>query len=181
MERSTTTKKHLISPKDQEDDVPKRVEDLEESQSFLLKDWQSETHVSEVQELIKAHETIKHIEKMTQSIGQVFQECKGDRDNSLCLTVEKLEWETLHDVATLIMQDYTIKIDQIMVKLNDLNRRIMLWQEAAFIMDSHRGIGQVRECEDWITLKEIYLDYKHKVLNDSINEIKNTVARLPNN
>lgn len=73
MERSTTSKKHLISSKDQEDDVPKRVEDLEESQSFLLKDWQSETHVSEVQELIKAHETIKHIEKMTQSIGQVFQ------------------------------------------------------------------------------------------------------------
>lgn len=181
MEPLANVKEHSNVAKVQEDEVSKNLQITGNSQLSFLKDWQSDIHISEVQELIKAHETIKHIEKMTQSIGKVFQECKGDRDNPLCLTVEKMEWETLHDVASMIIQEYTNKIDQIMVKLNDLNRKIMLWQEAAFIMDSHRGIGQVSECQDWITLKDIYLDYKHKVLNDSINEIKNTVARLPNN
>lgn len=181
MESLTNTKEHSNPPKEQEDGVAKTLQVAHNLESSFLKNWQSDTHVSEVQELIKAHKTIKNIEKMTHSIRDLFQECKGDHDNSMCLTVEKMEWETLHDVASMIIQEYTSKVDQIMMKLNDLSRQIMLWQEAAFIMDSHRGIGQVSECQDWITLKEIYLDYKHKVLNDSINEIKNTVARLPNN
>lgn len=152
---------------------------LDANLSFI-EEWQKESYKSEIQELVSAKETIVYINKMTETLATLYQDSTTSNDTSNNVSVEKMEWETLHEVASNIMQEYTTKIDEIMNKLTDLNRRVMLWQESAFIMDSHRGIDQVGNVQGWIILKETYLDYKRRVLNDSVCEIKNTVARLPN-
>lgn len=159
--------------------VAKESTGIVEPELSFVKEWQKKSFISEIQELVSANTTIEYINKMTQTLTKI---CEDSNTNctSNNISVEKMEWETLHEVASNIMQDYTTKIDEIMTKINDLNRREMLWQESAFIMDSHIGIDQVGTAQEWITLKETYLEYKRRVLNESINEIKNTVARLPN-
>lgn len=173
-----------------EKEVPKH-KDMENCELSFVKEWQTDSYIANIQEVISAHETIVYINKMTQALESEYQDGSkpsgGQGENienrpvSGVLSREKLEWETLHEVASMIMQEYTTKIDHLVNKLNEVNRRIMLWQESAFIMDSHRGIDQVSSAQEWIILKENYMDYKRNVLNNSINEIKNTVARLPNN
>lgn len=150
------------------------------SELSFVEVWQKKSFISDIQELVSANETIEYINKMTKTLTKICEE-SSTNCTSNNISVEKMEWEALHEVASNIMQEYTNKIDEIMAKINELNRREMLWQESAFIMDSHIGIDQVGNAQEWITLKETYLDYKRRVLNDSINEIKNTVARLPNN
>lgn len=155
-------------------------EDMTHTYPSFVQEWQTQSHIGNIQELISANETIIKIAKVTETLKKACQESKDTTETS-GLKVEKMEWESLHKVASMVMEEYTDKIEQLTTKLNKLNHQVLLWQESAFIMDSHKGVKHVSDAQDWTNLKEKYLDYKGSVLNDTINEIKDTVARLPNN
>lgn len=59
-----------------------------------------------------------------------------------------------------------------------MEQKQYLWQEAAFVLDSHRGALLFNRSKGWMDAKEKHLEYKRKELDRSAKVIKTTIERL---
>lgn len=138
----------------------------------LAAKWQTEEHKKQAQVPIFQNEVLLKMRDAT----RLLKECKGEEPGSL----KRLEWDSLYDVSANVMDEYTKSVDAVLAELDQLHRNQYLWQEAAFVMDSHRGATMIGKAEEWMKLKEQHLGFKRKELDRSANVIRKTIERLTN-
>lgn len=136
----------------------------------LAAEWQSERYKKESQKPICQNEVMLKLQEAT----RLLKECKGEEPGSL----QRMEWDSLYDVSANVMDEYTRRVDAVLVEMEQLYRKQYLWQEAAFVMDSHRGATMIGRAEEWMKLKEQHLGFKRKELDRSANVIRKTIERL---
>ncbi|CCK69089.1 Gmc2p KNAG_0B06630 [Huiozyma naganishii CBS 8797] len=143
---------------------------------FARLNWLDGGYVATVQEGLRGHEQLNKIQEMTRLLKGLSEEGEqlGGSPES-----ENFDWTAVYEVASQVIDEYTERADKIWGQLDNLNRRVCLWQDSAFQMDTHRGFLDVNRAEKWMDLKERYLGQKRRLLTQSVDEIKSTVAKLP--
>lgn len=136
----------------------------------LAAEWQADKYRRQSQSLISENEVMLKVQEVT----KLLRDSKGEEPGSL----QKMEWDSLYDVSANVMDEYTRSVDTVLAELDQLYRKQYLWQEAAFVMDSHRGATMIGRAEEWMKFKEQHLGYKRKELEKSASVIRKTVERL---
>lgn len=134
---------------------------------YVQEEWLDKSDFKNpIQESIRKNEVIARLTEMS-SI------CKDGKSPP-----EPFDWDSIYGVCTNIMEDYSEKVDAIFMEIDQLNRQLAQWQESSFAVDAHRATKILNENEEWIKLKEEFLNYKQKQLGTSANEIRESVGRL---
>lgn len=136
----------------------------------LAAEWQTEKHKNLSRDDITQNEVLSKIQEAT----QIIKDCKQEDSDAL----QRMEWDSVYDLSANVMDEYTKSVDGILSQLDQLYRKQYLWQEAAFVMDSHRGATLIGRAEEWMRLKENHLEFKRGELERSANVIKSTIERL---
>ncbi|AQZ15640.1 GMC2 (YLR445W) [Zygosaccharomyces parabailii] len=136
----------------------------------LAAEWQTDEHKEQARQEIARNEVLAKIQEATKIIKDAKQEDPG--------SLHRMEWDSVYDLSANVMDEYTKSVDGILSELNQLYRKQYLWQEAAFVKDSHRGATLIGRAEEWMRLKENHLEFKQAELASSANVIKTTIERL---
>ncbi|CCD27169.1 Gmc2p NDAI_0J02770 [Naumovozyma dairenensis CBS 421] len=143
----------------------------------LAAEWRTEKYIAKVQKETIKSEVLCKIKETTELIKS-FNSCNEKQNNSKGTVVEIFDWESLYDISSGIIDNYTSNVDSILNELDQLYRKQGVWQEAAFIMDSHRGAAAISKAEEWMTLKEDHLKHKSSELEKFAKDIGTTLERL---
>ncbi|CAR26632.1 hypothetical protein ZYGR_0H04500 [Zygosaccharomyces rouxii] len=136
----------------------------------LAAEWRTKEYKKQSQLPICQNEVMLKMQEAT----RLLKECKGEEPG----TLQRMEWDSLYDVSANVMDEYTKNVDAVLAEMDQLYRKQYLWQEAAFVMDSHRGATMIGRAEEWMKLKEQHLGFRRKELDRSASVIRKTIERL---
>ncbi|EDO16096.1 hypothetical protein Kpol_1001p8 [Vanderwaltozyma polyspora DSM 70294] len=142
--------------------------------------WQDEEYKERVQKPVLAEDVLVRINDITEIMKSDSEETvnSSGRNNDEGDLDDRMDWDQLYEVSANIMDEYTKEVDIILSNLNKLSKSQYLWQEAAFVLDSHHGAMVFNRSKDWVNAKERHLDFKRKELDQSADVIKKTIERL---
>lgn len=86
--------------------------------------WQKKENIDAIQSKIKENKVLQKIEKVNRLIKESTTRNKIDSQVSNTI-IEKVDWDSIYQTATNIMEEYTKNVDDIIFKLNQLNRVCM--------------------------------------------------------
>lgn len=142
------------------------------AEANLAAQWQSQNYINKVQSEMLKDEILRRIIEATELAKQV----KNERTEESPIQI--MDWDRLYEVSSNIMDSFTKEMDETINQLNQLYKKYLLWQEAAFTIDSHRGATRFGKAETWMRAKEANLEYKRKELNQSARVIIDTLKNL---
>lgn len=93
-------------------------------------------------------------------------------------TEYNFDWNTIYDLSSRIIEEYSQQIDSIFKELEIVNKKLGYWQEAGFSFDAHMGLKIMNSHEEWTESKRKYLQYRQRQLDSTVKEIADSVGRL---
>ncbi|AAS52820.1 AER137Wp [Eremothecium gossypii ATCC 10895] len=138
----------------------------------LAAEWIQPGYRAEVQSKMLENQVLQRVREATDLIKSVKLERNEEQP------VVSMDWDQLYDVSSNIMEEFTKEMDEIVAELNQSFKKQLLWQEAAFTVDSHRGATRFGAAESWMKSKETHLEQKRRELNASARIIKSTLENL---
>ncbi|AMD22079.1 HGL261Wp [Eremothecium sinecaudum] len=145
---------------------------LQSTAADLAAQWQNKESIDQIQNEMLEDEVLKRIVQATALIKEVQKERNEESP------VASMDWDRLYDISSHIMDSFTKEMDEMVCQLNNLYKKHVLWQEAAFTIDSHRGAMRFGKAESWMKAKEAHLEYKRKELNQSAKVITSALQSL---
>lgn len=161
-----------------ETNLPPDNESKIEAQELDINVYISQDEIIDVQRSIATKDVLNKIKEINNKI----QETRLDKEWKLqdfTTSIEKMEWEPIYDIASDIIQDYTTRKEELKLQMQQIQRKLFIWQETAFIKDSHVCSQRLNDCSEYIFDKEQFLEYKNRCLQQSVDSIRNTIERLP--
>lgn len=170
----TTSKANTEVPVATSVDARRDIEDTELEISHYI----SQEEIDQVERTVKLNDLIKKIADINSKMRETCQG-KDWKLQDFTTSIEKMEWEPIYDIASDIIQDYTTRKEELKLQMDRTQRKLFLWQETAFLKDSHVCSQRLNECSEFIYDKEHFLDYKNHCLQHSVDSIRDTIDRLP--
>lgn len=142
--------------------------------SELAAEWQTKKYGEQIQDQVLKDKILIRIKEATALIKDSASKQEGVGGDH----VYRMEWDQLYDISANVMDEYTKNVDTILTQLDQLYRKLYLWQESVFLKDSQTGATVVGRAEEWMKLKEHQLDRKGAELDRSASAIKCAIERL---